>query len=145
VSGVIKPEDRPGWKPKRGEENTDRAQLASLGDSATIRPDSATRRNCWTCMHNTPIDSFGEHGCALDPLAERSDVADWLRLIPLTHSQMPPTDADGCPGWKATDEPATDKDSLTVRPGGWRGHLPLCRGPGGTMARRMAALSRGRR
>jgi hypothetical protein len=42
--------------------------------------------------------------------------------------------------------PATIQDSLMVRPGaGWRGHLPLCRGPGGTMARRMAALVRGRR
>ena len=38
--------------------------------------------------------------------------------------------------------PATDKESVTVRPGGWRGHLPLCRGPGGTMARRMAAILR---
>lgn len=41
--------------------------------------------------------------------------------------------------------PATIQDSLKVQNTGWRGHLPLCRGPGGTMARRMAALSRGRR
>ena len=60
-------------------ENTDRAQLASLGDSATIRPDSAT---------------------------------------------------------------ATVKDSLTVG-AGWRGHLPICRGPGGIQARRLRALVRG--
>ncbi len=48
----------PGWKPKPGAENTDRAQLASLADSATIRPDSATAtvKGCLTV--GLPDDRF---------------------------------------------------------------------------------------
>ena len=141
--------DIPGHRP-----DNDREQLAALGDSATIRPDSATRRNCWTCAHNLTVTSSSRAynycdsplytGAASD--ADYRAIGEWIEAhIPDGDTEMPSHDAPPCPGWEPEAEPATVQDSLTVRPGGWRGHLPLCRGPGGTMARRMAALSRGRR
>lgn len=51
----------PGWKPKPGAENTDRAQLASLGDSATIRPDSATPTVKQSLTVGLPDDRFLRH------------------------------------------------------------------------------------
>jgi hypothetical protein len=140
------PRDIPGHRP-----DNDREQLAALGDSATIRPVSATRRNCWTCLHN--LTAAGGYNYCGSPLYTGSApdgayraVAEWIeRYADDMDDGMPAKTADGCPGWVAKDEQATVKDSLMVQNTGWRGHLPLCRGPGGTMARRMAALVRARR
>lgn len=153
-------------------ENTDRAQLASLGDSATIRPDSATRRNCWTCRHDELRRTAGGVTFHVCRRSWHKDVVEWIEQhvapdSPGVPPSMPPRDAPPCPVWKAKDEPATVKDSLVVRMlegltvedaqhiarehnrvvsagfVGWRGHLPLCRGPGGIQARRLRALVRG--
>ena len=131
---MIDPRDIPGHRP-----DNDRAQLAALGE--------ATRRNCWTCAHDELRRNAGGmtfHVCAR---SSNEDVVMWIEQhvapdSPGVPPSMPQRDAPPCPVWGPKDEPATDKDALTVRPGGWRGHLPLCRGPGGTMARRMAALVR---
>ena len=107
-------------------------------------------RNCWTCRYDEVRRTAGGmtfHVCrrALD-----AAVMEWIEQYvapdsPGVPASMPAHDAPPCPVWEAKDEPATIKDSLMVQNTGWHGHLPLCRGPGGTMARRMAALSRGRR
>jgi hypothetical protein len=125
----VKEGDMPEHRP-----NNDRAQLAALGE--------ATRRNCWTCRYDSIEEDTGSHLChALAGLG----VVDWVEDHVAGNGDvesMPAHDAPPCPGWEAKDEQATVQDSLMVRPGGWRGNLPLCRGPGGTMARRMAALVR---
>lgn len=138
---MIDPRDIPGHRP-----DNDREQIAALGDPATIRPDSATRRNCWTCWYDGIEEDTGCHVChALGGLG----VVDWVEAHVAGNgdvASMPAHDAPPCPGWEPMVEPAIIQDSLTVRPvAGWRGNLPICRGPGGTMARRLRALMRGRR
>ena len=146
---------------------------------------SGVLRNCHTCARNRQDPASGYNYCLMlqgDDVYE--GAMEWMEEhVVGTGSDMPPLDADGCPGWKpkpathsatirpdsATDSAtATVKDSLTVglladltiedaqhavaefnrvsSAGfvGWRGHLPICRGPGGIQARRLRALVRGR-
>lgn len=141
MSDTIKLQDRPGWRP---------------------------RRNCHTCARNWQDPDSGYNYCLV---RKEDDVyqgaMEWMEdNVVGTGSDMPPPSADGCPGWMAraflapeyTDRAqlASLGDSATIRPdsatatvkdswtvGGWRGHLPLCRGPGGIAARRLRALARG--
>ena len=91
----------PGWKPKPAAQNIDRAQIAAFAtDSATIRPDSATRRNCWTCRLDSIEESTGSHLC--HGLAGPG-VVQWVD----THvegngepASMPAHNAPPCPGWE---------------------------------------------
>ena len=97
----------PGWveqPPYVAPENTDRAQLASLGDSATIRPDSATA----TVKDSSMVDLLAD----LTIEDAQHAVAEFNRVASAGFV-------------------------------GWRGHLPICRGPGGIQARRLRALVRG--
>ena len=115
MGGIIKDCDRPGWRPTA--ENTDRAQLSTLGDSATIRPDSATatvesllrRAGVGGVPEAVAIPAWGGAG---EWEIRRRIEAQWAAM-------------------GATR--ATVKESLTVA----EDPRPICRGPGGIRARRM--------
>ena len=118
---------------------------------------SGVLRNCHTCARNWQDPASGYNYCRM---LQGDDVykltMEWMEAFVVgTGSDMPRPAADGCPGWMARASLApenTDRaqlaslgDSATIRPdsaNGWRGHLPLCRGPGGIQARRLRALVR---
>ena len=61
----------------------------------------ALRRNCWTCKNDYTPEGDDQHWCAaLDPDGYRLDVTNWWCSQDVI-GDMPPEDADGCPGWKA--------------------------------------------
>ena len=53
-------------------------------------------RNCHSCGHDR-VDEFG-HTC--DPVDEDPEVQIWAPK----DSDMPPEDADGCPGWTPKED-----------------------------------------
>ena len=112
---------------------------------------SGVQRNCHTCGRNRR-DPVSRYNYCVVPLVD--DVYEgtmkWMEdNVVGTGSDMPHPDADGCPGWAPGAE-NTDRAQLAELGNveapppapGWRGHLPLCRGPGGIQARRLRALVR---
>jgi len=58
--------------------------------------------NCWTCACNY-YDEDGRSRCeGLHESLER--ITAWLADIDTDLSDMPPRDADGCPGWRDEDD-----------------------------------------
>lgn len=112
---------------------------------------SGVLRNCHTCARNWQGPASGYNYCLV---RTEDDVyqgtMEWMEdNVVGTGSDMPPSSADGCPGWTPGAE-NTDRAQLASLGNveapppapGWRGHLPLCRGPGGIQARRLRALVR---
>ncbi len=66
-------------------------------------------RNCWTCSGDHPAD----HSCMVrtrlwDACTEECDqkaaaITEWIESRDLDEAEMPPKDADGCPGWEVSD------------------------------------------
>gem|GEM_PF-6500628 len=108
MGSIIKDCDRPGWRPIT--ENTDRAQLSTLGDSATATVESLLRRaGVGGVPEAVAIPAWGGAG---EWEIRRRIEAQWAAM-------------------GATR--ATVKESLTVA----EDPRPICRGPGGIRARRM--------
>lgn len=81
---------------ERAEDNTDEPPLI--------------RRNCWTCEHNNGPYNV----CAIiNGRSDRDDVEAWVDGQEISRydaavPNMPPRNADGCPGWKLnSDAPRT--------------------------------------
>lgn len=54
----------------------------------------ALRWNCWNCRHDYYPNEQGRHGCHKSNCA----VDEWIDSTRLDNMNMPPRDADGCPG-----------------------------------------------
>jgi len=55
------------------------------------------KRNCWTCAHNRPFGPRPSNLCVQEP--PRREIDDWTDAVGLDDNLMPPSDADGCPGY----------------------------------------------
>ena len=53
-------------------------------------------RNCWSCACDYAPNEQGRHGCH----SKRDSAFEWVASVDLDANDMPPRDADGCPGWK---------------------------------------------
>jgi len=64
---------------------------------------ATTRRNCWTCQHNVVRNGWGD--CHADFATGWTTW--WIAATEdnssSDESNMPPRDADGCPGWEAVE------------------------------------------
>lgn len=74
MSGIIKPEDRPEYRP--------------------------VKRNCWTCVFDYG-ESESDRFCMKQDLdhEDTDAVVIWSSTVELDAAGMPHEDADGCPGW----------------------------------------------
>jgi hypothetical protein len=133
----------PGWKPKPGGENTDATRLRWVHDEWT--PAGRGRLVCSVCGEGVsvteqhghdPVSAIGECACGTFPAAEV------YKMVENTDATRVAALADSATIRPDSATAATVKDSLTVG-AGWRGNLPICRGPGGIQAKRLRALVRG--
>lgn len=133
---TIKPEDRPGWRPKPGAENTDRSMTIAgirvfvddrVPDDCIDFVDQRGRQR--VKVENTDraqVASLGD-SAIIRPDSATATVKDSLMVDLLADLTI--EDA----------QHAVAEHNRVVSAGfvGWRGHLPICRGPGGIAARRM--------
>ena len=66
------------------------------------------KRNCWTCKHNEETSLGSECRGPVGP-----NIRGWWVQFGLDITEMPPHDADGCPGWaeRGVAESATTADN----------------------------------
>lgn len=145
----------PGWKPKPGAENTDRHYCVVLEPGVWIAPWEGDPGRTLVLGSAERFPTIAAAERALEQ-ARRYRPFKNARVFPDPDTASQNTDRAQVAALgdesvvddlmrRAGVDGVPDAVEIPTRPdsGGWRGHLPICRGPGGIQAKRLRALVRG--